>query len=43
MSKRGWNDEATETLEKMKQERGFSRRADIRTIFEFHKADEEEQ
>lgn len=43
MSKRGWNDEAAETLEKMKQERGFFRRADIRTIFEFHKADEEEQ
>lgn len=43
MSKRGWNDEATETLEKMKRERGFSHRSDIRTFFEFHQADEEEQ
>src|SRR5581483_300940 len=43
MSRRGWNDEATETLERFKQERGFAHRADIRTMFEFHKADEEEE
>ena len=43
MSKRGWNDEATETLEKFKQERGFAHRTDIRTMFEFHKADEEDE
>ncbi|MBI3805454.1 MAG: DUF5069 domain-containing protein [Nitrospirae bacterium] len=42
MSKRGWNDEATEVLEKMKHDRGFADRADIRTMFEFHKADEED-
>jgi hypothetical protein len=43
LSKRGWNDDATEALEKMKQDRGFADRTDIRTLFEFHKADEEEE
>jgi gluconokinase len=43
LSKRGWNDEATEALDKMKRERGFADRADIRTLFEFHKADEADE
>lgn len=43
LSKRGWNDDATETLEKMKRERGFAQRTDIRTMFEFHRADEEDE
>lgn len=42
MMKRGWNDEASEALEKAKRDRGFADRTDIRTFFEFHKADEEE-
>jgi len=42
MSKRGWRDEASEGLAEEKQERGFARRDDIQTFFDFHKADEAE-
>ena len=42
LTKRGWRDEYTEDLEKMKRERGFSGRTDIQTFFDFHKADEAE-
>lgn len=42
MSKRGWRDEASASLEKEKRERGFGSRTDIQTYFDFHKADEEE-
>lgn len=41
LTKRGWRDEASEELERMKRERGFADRADIQTYFDFHKADEE--
>lgn len=40
LSKRGWRDIFTESLEQMKRERGFQNRADIQTFFDFHKADE---
>lgn len=40
LTKRGWRDEYSEDLEKMKRERGFSDRRDIQTFFDFHKADE---
>lgn len=39
--KRGWRDETSADLERMKRERGFENRADIQTFFDFHKADEE--
>src|SRR4051812_19528119 len=42
LSKRGWRDDGTESLDKMKRERGFADRADILTFFDFHKADEAE-
>jgi Domain of unknown function (DUF5069) len=42
MTKRGWHDEMSEELERMKQERGFAGRTDIQTFFDFHTADEEE-
>lgn len=42
LAKRGWRDGFKETLEEMKRERGFEKRADIETFFDFHKADEEE-
>ena len=42
MTKRGWRDDVTEWLERVKRERGFSDRDDIQTAFDFHKADEEE-
>src|ERR1700756_190659 len=41
LSKRGWNDDGSAELERMKRERGFADRADIKTFFDFHKADEE--
>ncbi len=41
MTRRGWRDEASESLEKAKQARGFGDRADIQTYFDFHRADEE--
>jgi len=41
MSKRGWRDDASEWLAKVKTERGFGKRDDIQTMFDFHKADEE--
>lgn len=42
LSKRGWRDNQTEELEQMKRDRGFAGRADIKTFFDFHKADESE-
>jgi hypothetical protein len=40
MRKRGWNDEATETLERRKRESGLSERSDIQTMFDYIDADE---
>jgi len=40
LRKRGWNDAATEILEKRKKESGFEDRADIRTMFDYLDADE---
>lgn len=40
LTKRGWSDDSSAELETMKRERGFADRADIRTFFDFHKADE---
>jgi hypothetical protein len=42
LSKRGWCDETSSELEKMKAARGFAGRDDIQTFFDFHKADEQE-
>lgn len=42
LTKRGWRDNQTGELERMKRERGFAGRADIQTFFDFHKADEYE-
>jgi hypothetical protein len=42
MSKRGWRDEASESLAEEKRKRGFAQRDDIQTFFDFHKADEDE-
>jgi gluconokinase len=42
MSKRGWRDEASEALAEEKKARGFARRDDIQTFFDFHQADEAE-
>jgi hypothetical protein len=42
MSKRGWRDDASESLKKDKEKRGFGNRDDIQTYFDFHKADEAE-
>src|SRR5262249_11856142 len=41
LTKRGWRDDSSEELAKMKRERGFAQRVDIQTFFDFHKADEE--
>jgi hypothetical protein len=41
LTKRGWQDDGSAELEAMKHKRGFADRADIRTFFDFHKADEE--
>lgn len=40
MRKRGWNDEASPTLARRKEEGGFSDRADIQTFFQYIDADE---
>ena len=40
MHQRGWNDEATETLNRRKRESGLSDRDGIRTIFYYIDADE---
>jgi hypothetical protein len=39
--KRGWRDEGSAELERMKRDRGFGDRADIQTWSNFHRADEE--
>jgi gluconokinase len=41
LTKRGWNDDGSAELVRMKRERGFADREDIQTFFDFHKADEE--
>jgi hypothetical protein len=43
LMKRGWCDDSSEELEQMKRRRGFAGREDIRTFFDFHKADEQEE
>ncbi len=40
MSKRGWNDEAAEILERRKRENGIQDRADIATMFDYIDIDE---
>ena len=40
MRKRGWNDEASETLNRRKRESGLWDRDDIRTMFDYIDADE---
>ncbi|MCK9589479.1 MAG: DUF5069 domain-containing protein [Terrimicrobiaceae bacterium] len=40
MSKRGWNDEASEILARRKKESGFESRNDIQTMFQYIDADE---
>ncbi len=40
MTRRGWNDDLVEMLEKRKKEGGFESRADIRTMFDYIDADE---
>jgi len=40
MSKRGWNDDAAETLARRKKESGFENRDEIRTMFDYIDADE---
>ncbi len=40
MSKRGWNDAVTPTLERRKKESGFEARDEIRTMFDYIDADE---
>ncbi|HTV42530.1 MAG TPA: DUF5069 domain-containing protein [Candidatus Sulfotelmatobacter sp.] len=42
MTKRGWRDDVSEWLTQEKEKRGFGRRDDIQTAFDFHKADEAE-
>jgi Domain of unknown function (DUF5069) len=42
MSKRGWRDEASESLAEEKKKHGFAHRDDIQTFFDFHRADEAE-
>lgn len=42
MQKRGLADEKTAALAKMKADRGWQNRDDIRTYFDFHRADEAE-
>ncbi len=42
LTKRGWRDNSTADLEEMKRKRGFAGRSDIQTLFDFHKADEQE-
>jgi len=40
IGKRGWRDEKTEALKKMKADRGWQHRDDIQTYFDYHRADE---
>jgi hypothetical protein len=40
MRKRGWNDEASETLKRRKKEAGMAGRSEIETMFTFIDADE---
>ena len=40
MTKRGWNDEASEVLVRRKKESGFESRDDIQTMFQYIDADE---
>jgi Domain of unknown function (DUF5069) len=40
MTKRGWQDEVTETLIRRKSEGGFAHREDIQTMFDYIDADE---
>jgi hypothetical protein len=40
MRKRGWNDEASETLKRRKKEAGMAGRSEIETMFAFIDADE---
>ena len=40
MTKRGWNDEMSETLEKYKKDNGLGHRPDIVTGFDFYEVDE---
>jgi gluconokinase len=42
MSKRGWRDDVSEWLAEQKRSRGWERRHDIETAFDFHVADETE-
>lgn len=41
VSKRGWRDDQSERLAKMKAERGWAGREEIQTMFDYHRADEE--
>lgn len=40
ISKVGWNDDVSETLQRRKRESGFAERDDIQTIFQYIDADE---
>ena len=40
MTRRGWNDDASEELEEYKAAAGLAGRSDVRTFFEFYEADE---
>ena len=40
MTRRGWNDDLVETLERRKKEGGFENRNDIQTMFDYIDADE---
>jgi len=40
IGKRGWRDDRSEALAKMKADRGWAHRDDIQTYFDFHRADE---
>ena len=42
MTKRGWRDDASARLEEDKIKRGFAKRDDLQTYFDFHLADEAE-
>ncbi len=41
VAKRGWRDDQSERLAKMKAERGWAGRDEIQTMFDYHRADEE--
>jgi hypothetical protein len=40
MTKRGWNDDASEELEECKKASGLANRSDVKTFFEFFEVDE---